>query len=137
MILTSLIYCLTHNRHAPARDNNNPTIHLATEHPRHMCSWEPTRCTHQTFVVMRRRYGFLRGVPVANPRSRTVRGEFHRLGIDRRRAMFYFVAEKWHSVTPPNLGSRCIALAKPTNRNKRSSTSQAITCTVGFASVIR
>ena len=39
------------------------------------------------------------------------------------------------SVTPPNLGSRCIALAKPTIRNKRSSTSQAITCTVGFASV--
>lgn len=31
----------------------------------------------------------------------TVRGEFHRLGIDRRRAMIYCVAEKWHSVTPP------------------------------------
>ena len=34
-------------------------------------------------------------------RSRTVRRNFYRLGIDRRRAMIYCVAEKWHSVTPP------------------------------------
>ena len=26
---------------------------------------------------------------------------FYVRGIDRRRTMFYFVAEKWHSVTPP------------------------------------
>ena len=30
----SLILCLTHNRHALARDNNIPTIHLATERSR-------------------------------------------------------------------------------------------------------
>ena len=46
LILTSLIYCLTHNSHAPARDTNIPTIHLATERPRPL--------THQLSLDMRR-----------------------------------------------------------------------------------
>ena len=42
----SLILRLTHNRHAPARDNNNPTLPSRTERPRSL--------THQLSLDMRR-----------------------------------------------------------------------------------
>ena len=70
------------------------------------------------------------GFLVANPRSRTVRRNFYRRGIDRRRTMFYFVAEKWQSVTPPAVNlidafgwslTHCVGETHYHNQNKRSS----------------
>lgn len=87
---------MTHEGHAPARDTNIPTIHFATERSR-----PRVLNSHHDERLMRRHYGSCVRFLVANPRSLTVRGKFYVRGIDRRRAMFYRVAEKWHSVTPP------------------------------------
>lgn len=114
MILTSLICRMTHNSHAPARDNNNPTLPSRTERPRHMCSWEPTRRTHQTFVVMRRSYDFCVEFSVAIHGHGPCAVNSTCVASTDVEPCSIVSLKSGISVTPPNLGSRCIALAKPT-----------------------